>query len=666
MNSRDTDVPALPPLAGGTNETRGSSRRFGSSKGAALLRSPLCIVWGILLAVGVLGGLRLSESSVAMYNAGAPDPGRIVGRPRPIRSDEWWVRLPMLVRQDVAGFPGSTATGLGSHDLGTVYNVPVWSADAIIRPHALLYFALPLEIAYSTEWWLSLALPVIGVYLLFLHSGLKRLSALLCASILALNPIAHWWNLPDQGFIFGYGAIGAALLLTANQTMSRLRRIALAISAGWFLACSAASLYVPMIIPMSILVGVLYLAKVATVTDRRSEKRRLAIVNTCVGLCAAAALIGAFVLRHRAALATIGGTVYPGTRSVDGGTGSLELLLSAPFNRLVSVPLTGTVNGANTSEASAGLLLWLPATVILSSTFRQRARRSHWRVAFIVYVAVTAFLAWYCLPLPRALGQLVLFDRVPAQRMLFGIAFGSVIAFGLSLRTLQHARVEYVHKLSAALSFYALTVVVGSHLMIDDSPIGRLPLFLLPLPVAIGITLAMGKRQALGLGAIVVFMAWSAAFVNPLQRGLDPLLDHPLRRSLLALRRQDPSATVLLMDLDPVNIGAAESAGLPVIGGANFFPDADAWKRFDPGKVDQQVWNRYASVFVTRSEPAMSGSVTLTQTDTVLLKLSPCDSRLSEFDVRFIVTLAALPETCVRELERVAAGETTVLIYRVG
>ena len=555
--------------------------------------------------------------------------------------------------------------GIGRHDLGTIQSIPVRGLDLLSRPHSLVYFVLPVDVAYAVEWWLLLAMPVIGLYLIFVHIGLRVLPAALCSCVVALNPVVHWWTIPDIGVVAGYLSLSVVLLLKAGTARSRTGRIVVAMLGGWAAGCGILSLYVPIVVPFVILFLFAYAIIEFGDGSQRSGRLLAALGTSLIAAVVCSLVLAQEYVRHRTAIAAMTGTIYPGRRSVAGGRGGLVFLFGAPYTSAVARPLVGTMNGLNASESSAGLLLWLPALAVLAVSGRQNLP-ALWRQATqIIGVVVACFLAWYLLPIPRRVGQLLMFDRIPAQRMLFAIAAGSVLMFGFLLRALQDSPLGRRTALGVGFLFYAVTVVIGSAITVGDVPLRNATLFLLPIPLLVGIALALGRRQALGLSIIVVFLVWSVAHVNPLARGLDPLLEHPVRQSLIRLDKQFPGSTVALVDLPPEKLGAAVASGMNVFGATNFYPSEYAWRVFDPDGRSESTWNRFATVYLQYATKEASGTISLIQSDAALLTVWPCDVRLQRFDVRFILTDRELSDGCLTEIETVAVDNTITHLYEI-
>jgi hypothetical protein len=291
-------------------EQTGAARR----PGGANVRVPGAWRFPILVAivVVVLGALEVSGSSASLY-AGR-DGGVIVGRARDLRTDEWWVRTPLLARQETLGFPDRDAIGVGDHDMAILPDLPTGGWETALRPHVLPYHVFGIERAFAFDWWLAfLALPALGVYALALQLGVRTLTAALVSLIVALSPFVQWWTGPWTATI-GYGTLAGAAFLAAARTRSLYWRTALAAAAGWLVACTVVAFYPSTLLPTILLVGAAVVAAIAPSLPppelRREWWLRLAVVFgvTCV---VGGALLLAFFLAHRDALDALSNSVYP-------------------------------------------------------------------------------------------------------------------------------------------------------------------------------------------------------------------------------------------------------------------------------------------------------------------------------------------------------------------
>ncbi|HEY4331810.1 MAG TPA: hypothetical protein VGM78_04550, partial [Ilumatobacteraceae bacterium] len=216
-------------------------------------RSLLTIPIATLLVILVLGMSKISGSSIALHSPTGTS-AQLAGQPRPVRSDEYGTRTPLVVRQAALGYPSDTQLGVGTHDTGVLTDLPVKSAAAVVKPHSWAYFVVGVQRGFAIEWWLEVLGPFLGVYAVLAVITRARLVPALAGVLASAAPALLWWAIPSAGFTVLYGGMAAALLILAFR-VEGWRRYALAAVAGWLAAAFAALLYVPWLIPLTLIFG---------------------------------------------------------------------------------------------------------------------------------------------------------------------------------------------------------------------------------------------------------------------------------------------------------------------------------------------------------------------------------------------------------------------------
>ena len=190
----------------------------------------------VVLVTIVLGALKLNGSSVSIYALpGLPDDdgGLVAGRARNLRTDEWFVRTPLVARQEALALPERDRIGVGEHDTALINDLPTGGWESFVRPHTLPYRVFGIEHAFAFEWWIVfLALPAIGLYAFALALGIRVLTAALIAMILVLSPVVQWWSIPWTGASIGYACAAAVALLAATRATSLSARAGLGRARG--------------------------------------------------------------------------------------------------------------------------------------------------------------------------------------------------------------------------------------------------------------------------------------------------------------------------------------------------------------------------------------------------------------------------------------------------
>jgi hypothetical protein len=614
----------------------------------------------ILLATVVLGSLELSGSSVSRYDPSGASNGLLAGRARPVRTDEWFVRTPLLARQAALDLPQHDVIGVGEHDMAVGNDLPTGGWEVLVRPHTLPYHVFGFARAFAFEWWIVfLALPAIGLYFLALALGVRMLTALLIALVVVLSPVVQWWTVPTTGTTIGYACLAGAALIAAVRARSMYSTIALAALAGWLGACLVLTLYPPWAVPMALLVGAVVVAAVAVTRPPPGERRPWWIgllVVGAVGAVVAGLLILAFFVAHRDALDALANSIYPGRRRSSGGAGDLAVLLGAPFDLVESAMSNPVVevNGLNQSEAAAGLFTLLAiATALVAG--RRASASPGWRrrAVLLTILGVGAVLvAWYLLPVPAAIGRFLLLDRARSDRMLLPLAAASALALGIFVDT--HHRpgsgLERSRLAAGTAAFAIPTLWAGWNLDVDGTIAPRWQVLLLVAAATAGVGLALSGRRA-GLGLVVALFAVGAATVNPLQHGVSPLADGPGATLGRELRSRPDTGTVLYVvegrtkGLDAQ--AELTASGVPLVSGVNNSPNATAWRVLDPHGSSRTAWDRYNIAVWIAGPPGSAPRFDLAPPATLTVTVDPCDARLAMLNVSTVVSDHELSHPCL-------------------
>lgn len=628
----------------------------------------------VVLAVLVLGLLRLSGSSLSIYATGLGategEAGVVAGPARHIRSDEWNVRTPWVLRQVELGFPEEVPGAVGTHDVTLLGDLPTGGWESLLRPHTLAYRFLDVSRAFAVEWWAYYAVQLLGVYALLLALTRRPLLSALASSLVTLSPATQWWAAPGTFTTVGYGCLTAALVLMAVGAARTSARLGLAAAAGLAAALFLVALYVPWLIGTAlVVVPVVAGALAARLVDparRRRALRALAVVVPVTGFIAAG-LFGAFLFSHRDAVRAISGTVYPGDQAEQqAGSASVPALLGGALDYFASGTRVSAVNDANQSENASGLLLLLPVAVACAA----HGVRGRFRPPPAAYpllgslVGGGLLVAWIVLPVPGWAGRLALLHRIPPQRLFLPVALASAVALALlaHYHLSSGKRLGRATMLVAAGGFAAVQWWAASDYTVDGSGINPGLAAPLVLVVAAGTALALGPRPVAGLAVLAGFCLWQASFIHPVQRGTDPLTEGPVRRMLDRVAAGRPGSGWIVFGGDPLLLGTLTAAGVNTLSAISPYPDAEAWRVLDPAGEFDEVWNRYARVsfFALAGEPNFK----LVQPDSITVTVDPCDAKLETLGVEFLVAQNAELTGCVEPVEELAYGEGYLNVYR--
>ena len=632
-----------------------------SSAAVARVRvwAPIAVCVGIAI---VLGSFKLNGSSVAVYGLGnRPDAGSV----RPIRSDEYLGRTPMVLRQAELDFPETMQVGMGRHSSGVLSDLPVKSWQLLLSPQRLAYFVVDVERAFAIEWWLVLAAPAVGVYALLYVLTKRSWLSILAGVTVATSSGVLWWAIPATGMSIGYSSVACAAAVVAVRARTGRRAFAYAVLAGWSLAGLITQLYLPWTLTHGIVFGA-----VAVVVwqhqriGRAASIRLLAVIGS---VCAI--LVVAFAVKQHEALSAITNSVYPGKRRAASGNVSLANLFSAPFDHFVGVTPLATVSGSNQSDTAVGMMFWLPILIRDGTLWNWRRSSDVLARACAALMATVLLLsAWALLPVPSWIGSITLLDRVLPRRVFLPLTTASIVLAVLYAITQgRQSRSEHGDRsLFGAGVMTAVTAWAGLTMRVNDLPVSRGWVTVLALGTG-AISLAFLRGKALPALVCTAALASSSTLrINPIQVGLGPLLRAPLMRQIDEVSARYPGdAGWVLSGGDTNGYGVLLASGVPLVSGLSLYPDDDAWEILDPSREYEPVWSRFARVSFSIVPGDEAPVISLPYEDAVSVEIGACRSELAELGVRLVVAQEPISSPCLTLLEPRPQRGDEFLIYEL-
>lgn len=611
------------------------------------------VVAAVVLTMTALG---VSGSSVPeLTPKGRSDPSVLAGESRPIRSDEWLVRTPMIAGQVQRGFPRYAEVGVGTHDMSVLSDLPTAGWLALFRPHQWAFFVLPLANAFAFEWWTSAAILILGLYAFLLVVVRDWRWAALGALVMYGSPFLHWWYSPTTFATVGWAAAALAVALASFPATCRgWRRWSLVVLAGYLLACFGLFLYPPSQIPVALVLGTVAGGAVWAGLIKGTITWPRALVNSAIAGGIAAAALGAFVVTRAPALTAIVNTVYPGSRVVTGGGGSADYLASGWFGwkYVLNVREMRGIVFPNESEASSFLLLGVFLLPAIPFVWRYAVGvgRAYRAMVIGAVATVTLLLVHMYVGLPDLLGRLTLLNRVPTARALIGLGVGSVLIVVLFGASLERSAAPWRWRAPAAL---VVTVVgtsavltLGTKFRSAGAPVGRIGLLI--TVTTIGVTaLAYFWRPMVAVALLAAIGLAMSLPANPLTRGLDPLTTSTFVTDTRAVAAQPTSGGDVWLATNESMSAVLTAGGLDNLSGVNLYPNADAWHVLDPGGRQEEVWNRYAHTQWVLKPGQRDAALALVQADVLSVTIDPCAPALDTLGVGHLVTPAPVSAPCL-------------------
>lgn len=555
---------------------------------------------GVALAAlfAALVALRLHGFSISVWREWtdrSPPEELLLGRPQPLRIDDYAVVLPLAFAQErhVPPFPVvNTTIGAGQNML-LPFSLPVRHPLALLRPDTWGFF-LGAETGMAWRWNARL-LGLFGaawLLLLAVTGGDARLAAA-GAVVVTASPFFQFWGLRPAPV-----AIHAALGVVAALAVAFARRPAAIVGGGlvlgWAAAGFALALYPPFQVPLAYLATLVAAALAVAHRDAldlraRLGWRALALALAALVLAAAAALFlgaaGDAALRMRE-------TVYPGQRVSLGGNRALPALFAAN----AGVPLLAADYGPVLQNAAEAAGFWLLAPVLLVPAIARAAaaRRRPDPVVVALAAAWLALAVHAAVGVPGWLARASGWSYVPGHRSVIALGFADAL---LAARLLREGPLAAgPARLALAFGWGAAIAACGLALALPGVPPAGVLAFAAGNAGIAWLALAP-RRPWHALAAAAAGSALVCAWFNPLVRGgADALRENAVARAVREVDAAHGGATVWAA-FGPVGLANLFRAlGVRSVNGVHPVPQLELWRALDPEGRHAGVYNRYAHV----------------------------------------------------------------------
>jgi hypothetical protein len=615
-----------------------------------ILPAVVVAIWLVFTALGIHG------SSIAQLTSDpAGDPGVIAGNSRPVRSDEWNVRTPLIAGQVERDFDRYIDNGVGEHDMALQNDIPTADWSVALRPHLWGFFVLPLANGLAWDWWGMAAALILGSYaLIYVLTGDWKWSAL-GSLILYGSPFFHWWYIPAPVAMVGYASGATACLIMSTRAERSWTRWAWVAGTVLLLCCFGVHTYPPFQIPTLLVMCAVVAGHVIDRFRAGGFPWKPGLVNLVVAGGATAVVMGAFFLTRIDTLRALANTVYPGQRRIIGGDGPVGHLASGWYSWVNwrTPNAIGTSVFGNASEASSFLFLGLFLLAALPFVWRAvagRAARDRWTIIALVTLMIVMLVHAF-VGLPTIVARVLVLDRVQESRVIIGLGIGSALLVVLVGMGMERAALPRWRRVLVGLVLAGVAggyvLKMGQQYRDAGGGLGTASLAVTVL-AAVVVSGLFAWRPTVGAAALVLVGLVLSVPVNPLYRGDDPLRP---RQVLDVIEREDAGRPAdvpdgWLTDMSDLSV-ILEANGVDDLSGVNLYPNVDAWRVLDPTGTYEQAWNRFSNTAWTFT-PGLDGVVvTVPQADLLAVEVDPCLPALTELGVGHIVSSQPLEAECL-------------------
>lgn len=625
---------------------------------------PIIIVISILL----LSILKINGSSVEIFrgrilSTSTRDKDSLFGRPRAIRSDQYMVLLPMFVSEDINNEPTI------NHDIGEglnviTQNIPSRNIFSIFRlTHLPFFFTNDSAFSYSFCWWAEIGLLLIATYFLLLEITNKNLLISVGGSLLfMMTPFAQWWNQTNMITWISFGLLFVLKILKENNP---LRALLYGIGLAYSIVTFALFLYPAFQIPVAYVACAVALGVI--INDWKNIKKNLKISIPVITI---SFLIGGlfvlfFIKQYKDVIDIISNTVYPGARFIRAGGGDANWLFNGVYNVLLQRD-SNTAPFGNQSESSNFFLLFPPLVIwVIYKNFVlfKNKRKLNW-ISITLSAVTIFFTAFYFLPLPTFFSKFSFMYLVPHQRMFLGLGFSSyLLMFYILSRKeifkIKKTKLDLIIGIILSILYGTLTFFVGKNLYEISNKFFNFPEFISPSLKIIGISLfsslliflLLKNQKKMFMISLLGFAFISTAYINPIRKGLDVLINTPLADYITELSIKDDAKWIVYGDHTLAQYALANNAN--VLNGIHIYPQFEIWKVLDPEGKYVDIYNRYAHIIVPIYNPEKE-LVTLVSPDALELNIDPCDEKLRILNVKYYIsTKDSFTNSCLTKLKQI-------------
>ena len=602
-----------------------------------------CVGVAILFCLGVL--FELNGSSVGVWHNLLKEPGPVRGLifsvPRTIRVDEWGVWTPSALSQarQIPAFPIENSN-LGTGRSPLLMNVPVKHYTTFFRPQFYGFFLFDFTRGFSFYWCAKFFGLLIAAGWALRQLGIRsRLIVIFGAVWVLFSSYVQWWfsspaGLPEM-LASWFVCLGCAIQFFKHRHFGKT---AAALGAFVFFGIDfALCAYPPYQIPLTLLLAVIVVAVWRETRQRPEPVRAIRGFGLLLaGLAGITLLLLPFWFDVKSTLDLVAHTSYPGARRSVGGDLSLFKLFSGLLNFFESEESHPAVYD-NICEASNFYPLWLAAAfAILIARARAGTRISPLLLALLIFLAALCF---YCvLPLPSWLLNLIFLKYATERRTLLALGIANILFCCLFLDRYRTAILSKKSALVIAILLWASVVVLFWWARFENLTYFSEPWhWAAPLTIA-AIVLALvfwePARYRWFPAAFGALLIMSNAPINPVMRGLSPLIDSPAFHEIDRIRASDPAGGWIVYHTRYFP-QLVKATGAATFNGTKAVPDLELLRRINPDA--ESVYNRYANIGCEFPKNSGESSAVLVYPDYYIWFLPPDTPALQESGYRYIL-----------------------------
>jgi hypothetical protein len=643
-------------------------------------KKPIIFPTLLLIVILLISAFGISGSSVGTYdfNAFPNDNAKkdtILNSPQPIRSDEWLVNTQFVISQYSTGFPRINKSIGEGQDMSVVLDVPYKDWSIFFKPLNLLFFFLPLNIAFALKWWLMGYLLVISSYLLFLRfMPNKIMLSILLSLSLFFTPMIQWWY---QYITLApiYMGIFILLVLFRLYEAKSIKLVSiLTVLLAYLMTVFALIMYPPFQIPIVLIVLFLYVGFLISKTDNNYLHTIKKQMPVALAIIASLILMIVFYLTRSDAIQSILGTSYPGERSIISGGFPIQHLVINYLQPIIQS--SGNIGSyailANTNQSEASFfvlpifsLLFIATLILYRLNNLKKIKDNSILVAGIFVISI--FISRISVPMFNELYKFTGLNIVPHNRLLLGLGLISVLLVAISVGVAIKERISFTrNQIWLTVLMTAILSTIGLAYAYNVMPT-FMPHYvisaLLSIFPPIFVYLILDKKYTLALTTLLVLSIISTIFINPLEINIDEVNNKQLSNTIKKMHQDNPGYRWVTSGQSELT-NYVQANGGSSISGVYSYPQLNIWKSFP--NQDKDIYNRYAHVIFNISDDFPTPQLKLKQADVFIVNISSCDPFFKKYNVKYILTKDKMRGKCIsNNYISTSYNENILYIYEV-
>lgn len=592
-----------------------------------------------IIVIGVL--YEVSGSSIASWYEFSlipqeEKPNILYGISRIIRSDEWAVNTPMAISQTINNhgtFEYFSHVIRGTlTDVFMVYGQPVMDPVIIFRPFMIGYLFLGASRGLSFFWisrMVFLFLITFDFFRIIITDGNKKIS-LIASFMILFMPVIQWWfavNGLVEMFIFGQLAVICIYkYMRINSFKLRL------LHSSVFFMCAGGyimTLYPAQMVPLFYVFLGLTIAIIIVGWKEFEFSYKKDFLTILIPMIVFCILMLHVMSNSLETISSVMNTAYPGNRIANEGNKLSELgtYISSLFLPYTSEGLVG-----NSSEMSRGIDFF-PLGIVLTCYWLLKSKKIDWISVFIL--SFSCLLMLYSADcMPAWLSNLTFLKYSTMTRALVALNLCNII---LLIRSVSLFNFKFTNLKKGLIlsSFVALNVWMSakgfeSYL---NNPMIIISSFVLAVSCYLFLNLLANRCCNLSLAFIAMVMIVAGFPVNPINQGMDFLLDNTLIQEIHKVVKNDLDG-LWVMEGSGLFNNTTIMAGAPTINSTNTYPNIARWELLDDSDDAHYIYNRYAHIYIHVTNNATKFE--LENPDSFVVNLSVND--IIKLNIKYMLT----------------------------